>query len=238
MNSLRLNDGLVEVRQRGSSRTPARCAAASSAPRRRRRPGRWAPRASRPAPALRASICAASSARAAAASAGSWLRNTRPGGEQRRELDARLLRDGAQEFLRASSAAGRSRRRSCRPRRSAPRCVRRFSEVMAVSHQPVARLVVEVGDQAKPAAVAFVGVLVESAGLERACVGLALIFSGRQRRCRRRQVSRRLQPSRQFMRSGDPQDLAGPRMSSRGPGGGQGCLGLPGRLSYTITMIR
>ena len=51
------------------------------------------------------------------------------------------------------------------------------------AHQPMARLVVEIGDQAEPAAVALVGVFVESR--VRACMAMASMYSGTRQRLAR-----------------------------------------------------
>ena len=81
-------------------------------------------------------------------------------------------------------------------------------------YQPVAGCVVKARDQPETAAVAFVGIFVESAVLSVHAWALALIGSGRQARAAEGKF-RGLKTSRQFVRSGDPQDLDGPRMSSQ-----------------------
>ena len=100
MNSLRLNEASSSVRQRGSSRTPARCAAASSALR--------APQALGSMGTMRQPASSSSSrcelrrelrARGRLRQRGSWFRNTRPEAKRAVELDARLFGDGAQELL-------------------------------------------------------------------------------------------------------------------------------------------
>ena len=141
--------------RRGSSRRSARCAAGSSAPRRRRR-RRFVGTLRQPATSS-SSRCElrARAPRAAGASAGSRFRKHEPGGETARRARCRAsARHRAQELL------GRF---SSRPQPSpvlpsaatAPRWVRRLREVIAGPDQPMARLVVEVGDQAEPAAIAL-----------------------------------------------------------------------------------
>ena len=106
--------------------------------------------------------CAASAARAAAASVGSVREEHQPGGEACAERDARPRRPRARRNF--------SGRLQQQPAAIAGLAVRGDRAAMGQAverghggaHQPVTRLVVEAGDQAEAAAVALVGVLVES----------------------------------------------------------------------------
>ena len=186
------------------------------------------PAGSRPA----RTSCAASVARAAAACCGSRERNTSP--EAKRAVS--VMPHSAATARRNPSGRFSS---SPQPSPVLPSVGDGAAVGQAVqrgdggAHQPVARRVVEAGDQAKAAAVALVSVLVESAG--RGMHGDGLDDARVQPACARRRTLRpQLASHRQFMRSGDP---SGPLVKGcgRAVGAGRERCGV-GRLSYTITM--
>ncbi len=157
-------------------------------------------------------------------------------GKQGGQLDARLGGNRAQERGRglqqqAAAIAGlavRGNRTAVRQARQRGHCG---------LHQPVAGLIVEAGDQPEATAVAFVGVFVESAVLSVHAWALGLSSSGRQACPAGCLPQAPDEPAIHALRRS-----AGPSVGSAneqsGPGAGRAAARLPGRLSYTVTMIR